>query len=135
MEPRNGQRVPRNIFEVIHVELVGKAAPFQLIQDGQCHRVLRASAATARRRVRPGKRLRHVETSAYLAVDCETVDRGHVQDIPRVGESIWAWQVDAATMKYVQHWWTCGPQLVRVALVVASVASVVLGGSADHYWM
>jgi hypothetical protein len=37
-------------------------------------------------------------------------------------------------MKFFQQWWTRGPQVLRVALVVASIAGVVLGGSADHYW-
>ena len=32
------------------------------------------------------------------------------------------------------HWWTRAPQLARIALVLASIAAMVLGGAADHYW-
>jgi preprotein translocase subunit Sec61beta len=41
---------------------------------------------------------------------------------------------DAGIMKFFEHWWTRGPQIIRVALVAASIAGMVLGGAADHYW-
>jgi hypothetical protein len=37
-------------------------------------------------------------------------------------------------MKYLHAWWMRGPQVLRVALAVASIAGVVLGGSAGRYW-
>jgi hypothetical protein len=37
-------------------------------------------------------------------------------------------------MKSLHHWLIRGPQIARVALVLASIAGVVLGGSADHFW-
>ena len=33
-----------------------------------------------------------------------------------------------------EHWWTRGPQLIRVALVLASIVAMVLGGAAAAYW-
>ncbi len=33
-----------------------------------------------------------------------------------------------------EHWWTRGPQVIRIAVAVASIAAMVLGGAADHYW-
>ena len=32
------------------------------------------------------------------------------------------------------HWWTRAPQLARIALVLTSIAAMVLGGAADHFW-
>jgi hypothetical protein len=37
-------------------------------------------------------------------------------------------------MKSLHHWMIRVPQIVRIALILASIAGVVLGGSADHYW-
>jgi len=37
-------------------------------------------------------------------------------------------------MQFFDNWWTRGPQVIRVALVLASLAGLVLGGSADHFW-
>jgi len=37
-------------------------------------------------------------------------------------------------MKPLHNWLLRGPQVVRIALVLASIAGVVLGGSAVLYW-
>jgi hypothetical protein len=37
-------------------------------------------------------------------------------------------------MKFFEHWWTRGPQVLRVALVIASIGGMLLGGAADHFW-
>jgi hypothetical protein len=33
-----------------------------------------------------------------------------------------------------EHWWTRAPQVARLALVLAAIGAMVLGGSADHFW-
>lgn len=37
-------------------------------------------------------------------------------------------------MNFFEHWWTRGPQVLRVALVIASIGGMLLGGAADHFW-
>jgi len=37
-------------------------------------------------------------------------------------------------MRLFESWWERTPAYVRLALFVVSLVSVVLGGSADHYW-
>jgi hypothetical protein len=32
------------------------------------------------------------------------------------------------------HWWTRGPQVARIALVLASIVAMAVGGSAGHFW-
>jgi hypothetical protein len=33
-----------------------------------------------------------------------------------------------------ENWWTRGPQLVRLALVLTAIGAMALGGAADHFW-
>jgi hypothetical protein len=35
---------------------------------------------------------------------------------------------------HFEHWWTRAPQVARIIVFLASVAAMVLGGAADHYW-
>jgi hypothetical protein len=33
-----------------------------------------------------------------------------------------------------EHWWTRAPQLARIAMFVAALSAMVLGGSAGDFW-
>ena len=37
-------------------------------------------------------------------------------------------------MRLFESWWERVPTCARVAAVVLSLVTLVLGGSADHYW-
>ena len=37
-------------------------------------------------------------------------------------------------MKWFEAWWQRAPLCVRLAIVVASIVAMVVGGAADAYW-
>ena len=37
-------------------------------------------------------------------------------------------------MGFFESWWTRGPLVLRIVLVLASIAGMLLGGAADEYW-
>jgi hypothetical protein len=44
-------------------------------------------------------------------------------------------RIEGVFVMSFEYWRTRGPQVIRIALVVASIVGMVLGGSADDYWV
>jgi hypothetical protein len=37
-------------------------------------------------------------------------------------------------MTFFENWWTRAPQIARIAVLLASISAMALGGAADHFW-